>query len=558
MFKLNKKTRLWWSCLSCLSLSILPVANRPVFSAERVYFSYSILERSIPVSALETFASTGRIPSELQAYARYLDSNQLQQLRVGLQESIDLKPVTIAQFLYTPIGEALLQRLTRVVGIKSGVPSFHALRGALILAAADPEGLTVLSLLRHFPAQGIQLNISEGLNIWSEVQQLVQQTEAAVTAIQQQPPPEPTLTALSGLNQLGDPQFSGPYSWQKTTLELMDQTQRRLDLSGSARKFLADIYLPVLGQPQGRPVIVISHGLNSDRTSYAYLARHLASYGFVVAVPEHPGSNTEQLVALASGRAGAVAQPKEFIDRPLDVSYLLDELSQLSQTNPTFQGRLNLDQVGVVGQSYGGYTALVLAGAEINFAELEQVCPTGLADTLNLSLFLQCQALELPRRPYQLSDPRVKGVIAVNPLTSVVLGAPGLSQIKIPVMVIASSADTIAPALPEQIQPFTWLTAPNKYLVVMAGATHLSTISASSLESEVLPTVPGTIGPTPEVARNYLEALSVAFLQTHVGNQPAYGAYLSPIYINVLSRPPLPLSVVEQFTLPLAINSSRN
>ncbi len=56
--------------------------------------------------------------------------------------------------------------------------------------------------------------------------------------------------------------------------------------------FLADIYLPVAQTP--RQIIVISHGLGSDRTSFAYLAEHLASYGFVVAVPEHPGSNSKQ------------------------------------------------------------------------------------------------------------------------------------------------------------------------------------------------------------------------------------------------------------------------
>jgi len=40
-------------------------------------------------------------------------------------------------------------------------------------------------------------------------------------------------------------------------------------------------------------VIVISHGLGSDRTSFEYLATALASY--FAAVPEHPGSNAQQL-----------------------------------------------------------------------------------------------------------------------------------------------------------------------------------------------------------------------------------------------------------------------
>jgi predicted dienelactone hydrolase len=87
----------------------------------------------------------------------------------------------------------------------------------------------------------------------------------------------------------------------------------------------------------------------------------------VVAVSEHPGSDAKQLQALLSGRADEVTSPREFIDRPLDVKYLLDELTRLSQSEPGFQERLNLQQVGVIGQSFGGYTVLALAGAKLNF-----------------------------------------------------------------------------------------------------------------------------------------------------------------------------------------------
>jgi len=40
----------------------------------------------------------------------------------------------------------------------------------------------------------------------------------------------------------------------------------------------------------------------------------------------------------------------EFINRPLDVKYLLDELERRDKSDP-FQ--LNLQQVGVIGQSLG-------------------------------------------------------------------------------------------------------------------------------------------------------------------------------------------------------------
>lgn len=58
----------------------------------------------------------------------------------------------------------------------------------------------------------------------------------------------------------------------------------------SGRSVPVDFYVPNQQAKPGAPipVIVISHGLGSDRTTFAYLAIHLASYGFAVLVPEHP------------------------------------------------------------------------------------------------------------------------------------------------------------------------------------------------------------------------------------------------------------------------------
>nr|WP_272819040.1 hypothetical protein [Scytonema hofmannii] len=293
------------------------------------------------------------------------------------------------------------------------------------------------------------------------------------------------------------------------------------------------------------PIIVISHGLGSDRTSFAYLARHLASYGFVVAVPEHPGSNAQQLQALLAGTVDRVTSPREFVDRPLDVKYLLDELTRLSKENPAFAGRLNLQQIGVVRQSFGGYTALALAGAPINFQQLQKNCPA-LEDTLNISQLLQCLALRLPSSQYNLFDPRVKAVIAINPIDSSIMGRDSLSQIKMPVMIISSSADTIAPALLEQIQPFTWLTTPNKYLVLINGGTHFSAIAESPNAAIPVPTE--VAGSSPSLARSYVQALSVPFFRTYVVEQPSFRPYLSADYVNAISQKPLPLSLVTSLT----------
>ena len=306
------------------------------------------------------------------------------------------------------------------------------------------------------------------------------------------------------------------------------------------RTFPTDLYLPSLSTP--RPLIVISHGLGSDRSSFAYLAQHLASYGFAVAVPEHPGSDASHLQALFQGTAARVTNPREFIDRPLDITYLLDELDRLSRSDPAFQGRLNLQNVGVIGQSFGGYTALALAGARLDFQQLQTDCQA-LNNSLNLSLVLQCLALKLPEQPDNLVDSRIKAAIAIDPVDSSIMGQNGLSQIQIPTMIVAGSADTVAPALLEQIQPFTWLTTPDKYLVLIDGGTHFSTIAEPP--NATIPVPDSVIGLAPALARRYICALSVAFCQTYVADQPAYSPFLSAAYTNTISQNPLRLSLVR-------------
>ncbi len=518
---------------------LLPIfVTRPMLGAQRLNLSYGVLERSIAIHSLETYAKTGKADDELSAYFQYADKTKLPQFRQALQTPIPLNAVQVSQFLYTPIGETLLKKLGEVIQQETRTSGFYAIRAALILAAADPKGFTLLNVLRKFPSEAITIDLVRSLALANQLKSLVNQTQDAVTFINQESKREANLTPIRTATSVTNLVQAGSFKWHKQTINLDDKSRKR--------KFPADIYLPQVSNPAS--VIVISHGLGSDRTSFAYLAEHLASYGFVVAVPEHPGSNAQQLQALLAGKANEVTSPREFIDRPLDIKYLLDELTRLSQSNPDFQGHLNLQQVGVVGQSFGGYTALALAGAPINFQQLHKNCSSS-NDSLNVSLLLQCLAIHLPQSTYNLSDPRVKAAIAIDPIDSSIMGQASLSQINIPVMLVAGSADTIAPAFPEQIQPFTWLTTQNKYLSLINGGTHFSTIGESASGGGSIPVPEQAIGPNPALARRYVNILSLAFFQTYVADQPSYLNYLQPSYIDTISQEPLPLSLVRLVTL---------
>ena len=508
----------------------------PALGAERIYVTYGPVEVSVPIESLALFAKEGKIDSNLDGFAQYANESQLAEIRSALQAKAEISQVTIAQFLYTPQGEVLLKRLGRLIQTKARQPGFYAIRAALILAASDPEGLTIVNVLRKFPTYGIRIDIARGLAIANELTSLINRSNQTIAGVAQLSEAQAALQSTIPPAVRLQPQLPGPYTWKKSSVTLTSPNRDRT--------FNMDIYLPQRSR-QPAPVVVISHGLGSDRISFQYLAKHLASYGFAVAVPEHPGSNAQQIQNLVTGRSNELAEPAEFINRPLDIKDLLDYLTKLSTTDPAYQGQLDLQRVGVIGQSFGGYTALALAGAGINFAQLENDCQLE-NETWNLSLLLQCRARGLERDQYNFGDPRIKAVIAINPIVSSILGETNLSQIQIPVMLIAGSADTVAPALLEQIQPFTWLTSPNKYLVVMNNGTHFSTIEESP-QSLFLPPAEA-IGPEPALARRYVSGLSLAFMESYLNNKSNFRPYLQPSYALSISGDILGLRILRSLT----------
>jgi len=113
-------------------------------------------------------------------------------------------------------------------------------------------------------------------------------------------------------------------------------------------------------------------------------------------------------------------------------------------------------------------------------------------------------------------------------------------------MIVAGTADTVAPAYPEQIIPFTWLKNDNKYLVAMNGGTHFSVIAESPDSS--IPVPSQVIGPSPYLAREYTNYLALAMFKTYVTNNQNYRPYLDANFINSLAQGKLFLRVVNELT----------
>ena len=112
------------------------------------------------------------------------------------------------------------------------------------------------------------------------------------------------------------------------------------------------------------PVILLSHGhgpsnfLSSYR-GYSPMVDFFAAEGFVVIQPTHQNSKA---LGLSSTLPEA---PLFWRSRPADMTFILDHLDEIISTVPGLNGRVDKQNIAVVGHSMGGQTVAMLAGMEV-------------------------------------------------------------------------------------------------------------------------------------------------------------------------------------------------
>ena len=489
------------------SAVLFPVAAT---AAERITFNFPPFGQfDIEVEDLQNFVDTGEVSTELAYYLNQLPPGQIAKLPELLSTPLELNPTSIAKFSNSTIGEAVIKNFGKGIRPDVNRNGFYALRGAIIAAAFAPEGLTVMNLLQEFPLPTVYIDLEVLKQYIERGKILLEYRQAIDTAFFPVQPDSDK--SQRRFNSAIKPQVQGKYSWRKQTFTYNNPNR--------SKKGYFDLYQPQIERPA--PLIVISHGLASDRQTFAYLAQHLTSHGFAVAVIEHNDINLNKFDNFLSG-SERFPEPNNLIDQPLDVKYVLDRLE--TQINPQLQNKIDLQQVGIIGQSFGGYTSLALAGGELIADRKATQCQEENQEVLlDLSSLAKCTFNELDRPRLQLADPRIKAAIAINPLGKI-FGRAGMNAIKIPTMLISGTNDLIVPPVAEQIRPFVWLDDDlDKYLVLVKPGTHFSFLQEGL---GVLPVPNTVVGPSPTSAYPLLKALSTAFFQVHLAQQSQYRAYL--------------------------------
>lgn len=516
-----------WKNLGFLGLGLVSslLTALPTKAAETISFTYGPLWDSISVRSLEVFAETGQVNADLAFYFQLakLDDAGKAKFREALVQRPEVDPVTLSRFLYSDIGEDVLTRLGRYLGVPRGINGKYALRSALILSALDPKGATLLNILRKYPTD-LWIDAQRWMLLPTVGDYVVRATEYFTQQVEQLSDQESAAIPPADFARLPDLRQAGPIGVEQYRWELKDARRNR--------QLYVDVYRPQRWRSDKTPVIVFSRGLGSRPEDFAEAAKHWASYGYVVVLPQHPGSDRQQSLDLKEGRSAQVFLTSEFLERPRDISYVIDELERRNASE--FAGQLDLKSVGVGGHSFGGYTAMAIAGATIDFDFLQQEC-----DRLaypNTSLLLECRALALPRTTYNFRDQRVTAVFAANPVNYSIFGPKGLAKIQIPIMIGAGSYDPAAPAVFEQARSFVPLSSTQKYFLLIEGQTHIDVSQLDGGIGKSIESIPGLLLPSQQLVRDYALSLGLAFFEVHLAGNASYRPYLQSSYGQYLSR----------------------
>lgn len=497
----------------------------PGLAAERLKIQLGPFEQQVTVAELERFVNTGRLSSNLRLYSGVLTP----EIRKSLGKSVQIDPEVASQAIDDVLESSRGQQLLNV--LKAVIPDANSeqIRAGLTLAAQQADGLNVITVLKALPKETVTIDATTALAVASQINLDFLGSQTLNPTLERE-----LMVASGSFTPAFNPAAPGPEAVKQKSL-LLEDSQRD-------RQIPLDLYW---SQNSRGPLVVMSHGFGSNRKFLIYLARHLASHGLTVAALDHPGSNADLLYGQTSKLSKPTLTEKsllsaqEFVDRPKDVSFLLNQLKKLNRQPGALQGKLHTESVTVLGHSLGGTTALSLAGGTIDLNHLRRACKLKNPVEQAFANWFQCSATELPGRQLNFRDRRVTQIIAINPLVGDMFGTQGLRQVAVPTLMVSGTDDVVTPALANQLQPFTQLPQP-KYLLTAIGGTHLSISDPTTVNGKWTLTKEQT-GPTAEPLRELLKGTSLAFISQQTPAATLYKPFLTPAYAQSLSTRRLPL-----------------
>lgn len=435
-------------CLGALSVSGMALPARAIEDVQ-VKFPFDLGTYTVKVSELANPKALLNGTSDLAEVDRATDGKIGQMLTKAFLTPLPLSKATFQGDGGTAIVDQVIEGLAALGELHGLTPQQRSQQEfkAAIKRAADAGPVTLISILQQLPGQSASFDLGKMLANMQRNAGLMRVANHLVA----------TLPPATTDSQLLKP---GPLPIASRRLQLVvPHRQAPVEM---------DVVAPTRN-PNGK-LVVISHGLWDSPNSFWGWAEHLASYGYTVILPVHQGSDAGQQAAMLSGSAPPPS-PAELRLRPQDVKSILDAVADGRLSG--FQG-IDTKNIVAIGHSWGGVTAIQLAGAHANGDLLRLRCPNRNDPDESISWVLQCSFINAIS-DFNMSDPRVKAIVVVSPPIGLIadprIGQDGLHA---RILLISGSNDFVVPPDPEAIGPFGMAPADGHHLVLAKGGDHFN------------------------------------------------------------------------------------
>ncbi len=453
--------RRWLSRVAiAATLGAFPLASvAPARALEEVVVRIPLVDTgfTLKVSELTSLDALRNGRSDLAELDRATDGSLGRQLWEVLNQPV---PLSLARIVDGSVGSPLVEQALLVlstIGKVEGQPpdlTGATLRQALDRASSGGD-LTLLNLIRAIPGKRLTLDLVRAKDIATR---MVEQRDDAERLLATLPAVPPPTGSLIGRQAVSVRTVSITVAHRKTPLQL--------------------VVVEPEGAANGR-LVLISHGLWDDPKSFLGWARLLASQGTTVILPRHPGSDSSQQEAVLSGMSPP-PNADELALRPLDLKAAVDQAGTLG-----LRHRVNSNQVVVMGHSWGGTTALQMAGARPTEAKLQRECQDVKDPNRNLSWTLQCSWITGVNRA-AISDRRVIAAAAVSPPASLLFPHRAGVDLTARVLLVSGSRDWVVPPDPEAIDPVRFAKRHGHQLILVNGGDHFNLRPEDSADGGVL------------------------------------------------------------------------
>jgi predicted dienelactone hydrolase len=209
------------------------------------------------------------------------------------------------------------------------------------------------------------------------------------------------------------------------------------------------------------PIVIISHGYGGWYLGHHDTAEALADSGFLVVAINHPHANYADM-SHGNGLAPLIGRP---IDIKRTIDFMLTDFPDSAKIAP--------ERIGFYGFSQGGYTGLVIAGANPDFSKLPPRC----ADPKAVGCSQADQShptQKLPLSQTLTHDPRIRAMVVADPLSIVFQTTASVKDVTIPLQLWGSELGGGGGASPQDVATLARVLPEKPDLRIAPNAVHLS------------------------------------------------------------------------------------